>query len=582
MLSAEALARRWLRLAEVDRASQGHGPLGAPDEQAIALRVAQMCQDLDLSGSGTVREEEWVHGIHLLPTKRIASQIAVPLSVALASRPRALMDLQDIFQHADELGTGRLGFQQVANMYSIGNFRTSPSMRDNRLLSPTEIQLIGPDRLARELVEAMDVDGDAHVSYGEFVAYCTGRRKVPVYLYMYDLSKGFAQLLSPWVLGDGLHHIWHTGVVVFGKEYFFAKDAVWDHPGKTDFGVPTKEVFIGYTLWGPAELHGFICNELKPVFHRDTYDAIGNNCNHFADRLCMWLTGNHVPEEVTLQTERLMKMAAVRALRPALNRALRDHVAARTTTEQQPPPASSPSAEARTAETPEPTMGKKKSEKEATCLRAALRRDEEVPVGSVVAVQESWGCAHGIFGVVSDPPLAELQLGSRTSKPAAECNGCSLPTFAVCCRPSEPRVMQDHLLDERPLIWVRYFELTPPSTPDAEWRGRVRLEGFPRERLSRVSPEESVELPCYATAVAYMAQSAQFRCRSSRQAAAGNLCRMHRAGVGSGPRASRGSAGRPIAAGLEAMRPRSVHEPEECSLDLDWAETGSDDQVYLL
>lgn len=570
-LSAETLARRWLRLAEVDRVSRGQGHLTALDEQAIALRVAQAFGDFDLAGRGRVHEEEWVHGCHLLPSSRIQAQIAAPLFTAISSRPRALTDLQEMFEKADESGTGRLSFKNIQEMYRKGAFHVSP--KENRVLSQVEIQLMGADRLARDCIEAMDVDGDGHVNYGEFLAFCAGRRKTPVYLYMYDLSKGLAQLLSPWL---SLEHIWHSGVVAFGKEYFFAKDAVWDHPGKTDFGEPTKEVFIGYTLWSKVELHSFICNELKPVFHRDTYDSIGNNCNHFADRLCLWLTGSHVPEEVLLQTEKLMQMSAVRVLRPALNRALRDHVAARAT-----PP---PSEDAPASDTSSPQLGPKKRDQQPDKVRLPYRTDEEVPVGSVVAVQEAWGFSLGTFGVVCEPPTTPLPIAARTSKPLVECQGCSMPAFAACCRPIDAKAQiqdqEDNLFDHRPQVWVRYFEVVPPSSTTMDWAGHIRIEAFSRDRLARVLPEESVKLPCYTVAASCIAQSPQI-CRSSRQASQ-NVCQSHYSD--SGPRASRGSMGRPVGGGLEAMRPRSVHEPEEDDGTLEWAHSpvDSDDHVYLM
>ena len=49
------------------------------------------------------------------------------------------------------------------------------------------------------------------------------------------------------------------------------------------------------------ELHRHICRELKPIFHRGTYDVVLNNCNHFSDRLCMYLLGRRLPEEVLRQ-----------------------------------------------------------------------------------------------------------------------------------------------------------------------------------------------------------------------------------------------------------------------------------------
>jgi hypothetical protein len=45
-----------------------------------------------------------------------------------------------------------------------------------------------------------------------------GEWKVQVYLY--DLSQGMARALSQQFLGKQIDGIWHTGVVVYGHEYF--------------------------------------------------------------------------------------------------------------------------------------------------------------------------------------------------------------------------------------------------------------------------------------------------------------------------------------------------------------------------
>ncbi|CAE6970759.1 DESI1, partial [Symbiodinium sp. CCMP2456] len=46
---------------------------------------------------------------------------------------------------------------------------------------------------------------------------------------------------------------------------------------------------LGSTLRQRDELHAFIVDELKPIFNREAYDAARNNCNHFTDRVSMYL-----------------------------------------------------------------------------------------------------------------------------------------------------------------------------------------------------------------------------------------------------------------------------------------------------
>lgn len=43
-----------------------------------------------------------------------------------------------------------------------------------------------------------------------------------VFLHVYDLTNGMARVMAPMILGIDLDGIWHTGVVVFGKECMVA------------------------------------------------------------------------------------------------------------------------------------------------------------------------------------------------------------------------------------------------------------------------------------------------------------------------------------------------------------------------
>jgi len=45
------------------------------------------------------------------------------------------------------------------------------------------------------------------------------KHKVAVHLY--DISGGLARQLSPMLIGKVIEGLWHTGVVVYGKEYYF-------------------------------------------------------------------------------------------------------------------------------------------------------------------------------------------------------------------------------------------------------------------------------------------------------------------------------------------------------------------------
>jgi len=55
---------------------------------------------------------------------------------------------------------------------------------------------------------------------------------------------------------------------------------------------------------------------LNPIFNKDAYDILTFNCNHCSDHVCMWLTGNHIPDEILNQAERVMDDNSIELLRP--------------------------------------------------------------------------------------------------------------------------------------------------------------------------------------------------------------------------------------------------------------------------
>jgi hypothetical protein len=46
-------------------------------------------------------------------------------------------------------------------------------------------------------------------------------KKYKVDLYLYDLSNGMARTMSPLLLGKQIDAIYHSGLVVYGIEYYF-------------------------------------------------------------------------------------------------------------------------------------------------------------------------------------------------------------------------------------------------------------------------------------------------------------------------------------------------------------------------
>merc|ERR1712123_254632 len=74
-----------------------------------------------------------------------------------------------------------------------------------------------------------------------------------VQLYIYDLSQGFAAMMSEPLLGFKLEAIYHTAIIVYGKEYYYGGGISGtginelDRPGTTQLGAPMRRVTLGAT-----------------------------------------------------------------------------------------------------------------------------------------------------------------------------------------------------------------------------------------------------------------------------------------------------------------------------------------------
>ena len=122
--------------------------------------------------------------------------------------------------------------------------------------------------------------------------------KYPVFVHIYDISQGMAKNMSQMFLGKQIDGIWHTGVVVYGKEYYFGGGICAGPPKQTPFGFPTKIEKIGETQIPQDIFHDFL-SELSPKFSINNYDLFKNNCNNFAEECCQFLTGSSIPSYVT-------------------------------------------------------------------------------------------------------------------------------------------------------------------------------------------------------------------------------------------------------------------------------------------
>ena len=108
-----------------------------------------------------------------------------------------------------------------------------------------------------------------------------------VFLHVYDLSAGLGAALSPFLLGKQVGGIWHTGICVYGKEFYFGNGINIDEAGMTPCGVPQQILSLGKTFV-PEELVNDLLLELSATFTPESYSLLHHNCNNFSNEVRKW------------------------------------------------------------------------------------------------------------------------------------------------------------------------------------------------------------------------------------------------------------------------------------------------------
>ena len=102
-----------------------------------------------------------------------------------------------------------------------------------------------------------------------------------VVLLVYDLSNGMAKLMSKALVGKQIDGIWHTSVVVYGKEYCFGHGIETFIPGKSSYGQPVERINLGITEI-PEDVFIEFIDSLRDIWTPEKYHIFDNNCNSFS------------------------------------------------------------------------------------------------------------------------------------------------------------------------------------------------------------------------------------------------------------------------------------------------------------
>lgn len=120
-----------------------------------------------------------------------------------------------------------------------------------------------------------------------------------VQAYVYDISQGMAAMMGPALVGKPVELVPHTGIVVFGKEYFFGSGPVIGEPGKS-VGIPAAKVIdLGETGKTMDELETYINSVLALEHNEANYNLCNHNCNHYANDVAKFLLdGKGLPDSI--------------------------------------------------------------------------------------------------------------------------------------------------------------------------------------------------------------------------------------------------------------------------------------------
>lgn len=304
-VAVATVTNAWIDSSNRERSIQGRHSLCLEDRQAITACMNHLVQVLGTDPHGRLDACELLYQALL----RFSSE-SIRWSIAQLSnllREAGYSDSGIFDTVRDSLDTaahedGSLPLSDAVLIFCRTLWKTVQETIRSRTTEGCEpleeILTLSPEEGAKEIIDALGVAPDSRISISLFMVCCLGRPRREVLLHQYDLTGGRAKMMSSMLSFMRLDAVWHTGIVVFEKEYFFNGQLVLDSPGETIFGTPTKISHVGYTHRRKKELHAWVVSDLKQIFTLDKYDLVDNNCNHFTNSMANWLCQTHIPNEV--------------------------------------------------------------------------------------------------------------------------------------------------------------------------------------------------------------------------------------------------------------------------------------------
>eukprot|EP00746_Dinoflagellata_sp_MGD_P125142 gnl/MRDRNA2_/MRDRNA2_59849_c0_seq1.p1 gnl/MRDRNA2_/MRDRNA2_59849_c0~~gnl/MRDRNA2_/MRDRNA2_59849_c0_seq1.p1 ORF type:complete len:563 (-),score=112.58 gnl/MRDRNA2_/MRDRNA2_59849_c0_seq1:225-1913(-) len=326
-LGAAEIAKIWEKCA----LNKLGGNLKEEDRRLIKESARSYLQKIDLDHSGRVDRAEFLSFmLGALDRRGPLLHMQELLQKQILAKPQVLKQALDKFTKWDADGDGYVTKEELR----VQMDKFVRCVTHDTIDEPLDVD---------SLFQAVDVDDDGKIDLWEFLAYSMGRRKVPVELLVYDITQGNSELFSGVLLGQKLEAIYHSSVLVHGKEFWFGGNIFMNLPPmtrvfgptlqtsskmklqqsfyKSALGAPMKSVHLGYTLMTLDEIVEYQHRpSMNDKFTPQTYDVLTRNCNHYSNELAQVLCGNHIPDVITSQPLVIMDAPHMKQFRPLLNK----------------------------------------------------------------------------------------------------------------------------------------------------------------------------------------------------------------------------------------------------------------------
>eukprot|EP00746_Dinoflagellata_sp_MGD_P125143 gnl/MRDRNA2_/MRDRNA2_59849_c0_seq2.p1 gnl/MRDRNA2_/MRDRNA2_59849_c0~~gnl/MRDRNA2_/MRDRNA2_59849_c0_seq2.p1 ORF type:complete len:542 (-),score=113.52 gnl/MRDRNA2_/MRDRNA2_59849_c0_seq2:249-1874(-) len=326
-LGAAEIAKIWEKCA----LNKLGGNLKEEDRRLIKESARSYLQKIDLDHSGRVDRAEFLSFmLGALDRRGPLLHMQELLQKQILAKPQVLKQALDKFTKWDADGDGYVTKEELR----VQMDKFVRCVTHDTIDEPLDVD---------SLFQAVDVDDDGKIDLWEFLAYSMGRRKVPVELLVYDITQGNSELFSGVLLGQKLEAIYHSSVLVHGKEFWFGGNIFMSVPPMTQYFGPTLEkssnmklqqstynpelkcVHLGYTLMTLDEIVEYQHQDqtgrsLCDKFTKQTYDVLTRNCNHYSNELAQVLCGNRIPDVITSQPLVILDAPRMKVLVPLLNK----------------------------------------------------------------------------------------------------------------------------------------------------------------------------------------------------------------------------------------------------------------------